>query len=59
MSKINTFNTRKKIEISGKKYIFFDLNVIADTLNFDLSSIPTTLKVLLENLLRFRIISIK
>ena len=52
MSKINTFNTKKILEIDGKKYIFFDLNALKDTFEFDLNSIPLTLKILLENLLR-------
>jgi len=52
MSSINTFKTKKIIEIDGKKYIFFDLNVLENIFSLNLRSIPSTLKILLENLLR-------
>ena len=52
MKSINTFKTRSEIEINGKKYVYFDLNVLAKHLNFNLSSIPNSIKILLENLIR-------
>ena len=52
MKSLNTFKTRSEIEINGKKYIYFDLNILAKHFNFDLSSIPNSIKVLLENLIR-------
>jgi len=52
MSTINTFNSKKIIEIDGQKYTFFDLNALKSTFKLDLATIPFTLKILLENLLR-------
>lgn len=52
MSIINTFKTKKLIEINDKKYTFFDLNVLNNIFDLDLNAIPVTLKILLENLLR-------
>ena len=52
MKSINTFKTRLEIEIHGKKYVYFDLNLLAKHFNFMLSSIPNSKKILLENLIR-------
>jgi len=52
MSIINTFKTKKIIEIDDQKYIFFDLNVLENIFSLDLKTIPSSLKILLENLLR-------
>ena len=52
MSITNTFKTKKIIEIDGQKYIFFDLNVLENIFNFNLKAVPSSLKILLENLLR-------
>jgi len=52
MKSINTFKTRLEIEIHGKKYAYYDLNLLAKHFNFELSSIPNSIKILLENLIR-------
>ena len=52
MKSINTFNTKTEIEINGTKYIYFDLNKLANYFNFELLSIPNSIKILLENLIR-------
>ena len=52
MKSINTFKSKLEIEIQGKKYVYFDLNLLAKHFNFELSSIPNSTKVLLENLIR-------
>jgi len=52
MNSINTFKTRSEIDINGKKYIYFDLNILAELFNFNLELIPNSIKVLLENLIR-------
>ena len=49
---IDTFNTKKILEINSKKYIYFDLNVLESVFKFDLKAVPLTLKILLENLIR-------
>ncbi|MDC0498305.1 aconitate hydratase AcnA [Alphaproteobacteria bacterium] len=52
MKSLNSFNTRKQIIIDNKIYYYFDLNVLANTYGFDLSKIPNSIKILLENLIR-------
>ena len=52
MAIINSFKTKKNIQIDGKNYIFFDLNALASKFSLDLNKVPVTLKILLENLLR-------
>jgi len=38
--------------IDKKSYKYFDLNILANTYNFDLSKIPNSIKIILENLIR-------
>ena len=52
MRSLNSFNTKKQITIDDKAYCYFDLNVLANTYGFDLSKIPNSIKILLENLIR-------
>ena len=52
MTIIDTFNAKQIIEIDSRKYTFFDLNVLERACKIDLCSVPLTLKILLENLLR-------
>ncbi|MCB9996585.1 MAG: aconitate hydratase AcnA [Rhodospirillales bacterium] len=48
----DTLNTRKTLTVDGKEYDYFSLKAAEEQLG-DLSRLPFTLKVLLENLLRF------
>ena len=48
---LDTLQTRKTISVAGKDYDYFSLKVVEDKLG-DLSRLPFSLKVLLENLLR-------
>ena len=48
----DSFATRKTLTVDGKNYDYFSLNAAADKVG-DVSRLPYTLKVLLENLLRF------
>ncbi len=52
MNSINTFKTLSIIEVNGQKYKYYDLNLLANHFNFDLNSIPNSIKILLENLVR-------
>ncbi len=52
MRSLNSFKTRKKITIDNKFYYYFDLNILASSYGFDLSKIPNSIKILLENLIR-------
>ncbi len=52
MSSLNSFNSRKTLTVAGKNYTYFDLGEAARTGLGDISKLPLSLKVLLENLLR-------
>ena len=52
MKSLNSFNAFKDITIDNKNYKYFDLNTLASLYNFDLSKIPNSIKVILENLIR-------
>ncbi len=46
----NSFNSKASLDVNGRRYQIFALDALND--RFDLSKLPVTLKVLLENLLR-------
>ncbi len=46
----DSFNARSALDVGGKKYEIFRLDSLAD--RFDLSRLPFSLKILIENLLR-------
>ncbi|GAB4166592.1 MAG: aconitate hydratase AcnA [Thalassobaculales bacterium] len=48
----DTLKTRRTLTVDGKEYDYFSLPAAAETLG-DVSRLPYTLKVLLENLLRY------
>jgi aconitate hydratase len=48
----DSLNTRKTLTVDGKDYDYFSLKAAAEKIG-DISRLPYTLKVLLENLLRF------
>lgn len=50
---INSFRTKSVLDVDGKKYNYFSLAKLANMLDVDLSTMPFSLKILLENLLRF------
>ena len=52
MQSKNTFKTRSILEINGQKYVYFDLNILANYFGFNLNNIPNSIKILLENLIR-------
>ena len=52
MTFIDTYKTFSKIDINGKKYIYFDLNKLANHFKLNLSLLPFSIKILLENLIR-------
>ncbi len=51
MSSIDTFKSRGTLEVAGKAYEIHRLQAVADA-GFDVASLPYSLKILLENLLR-------
>ena len=52
MRSLNSFNTRKQILIDDKNYNYYDLNILASTYGFNLSKIPNSIKIIIENLIR-------
>jgi len=48
----DTLKSAKTLDVGGKTYHYYDLNAVADKGWGDLSKLPFSLKVLLENLLR-------
>ena len=52
MKNINSFNSECVIEINDEKFKYFDLNKAAEYFNIDLSKIPISIKIIIENLLR-------
>ena len=48
----DTLNTRRSLDVGGKAYAYYSLEAAAESLG-DISRLPYSLKVLLENLLRF------
>src|SRR5690242_6731285 len=48
----DSFSTKSLLEVNGKKYSYFDLKKAQKKLGVDLTKLPFSLKVLLENLLR-------
>jgi aconitate hydratase len=52
MPSLNSFNSRRTLSAGGKTYSYFDLNTACQNGLGDISRLPVSLKVLLENLLR-------
>ena len=50
---LDSLKTLASFSIAGKQYRFFSLKEAAKKLNFNLASLPYSLRILLENLLRF------
>lgn len=52
MSSLDSFNARKTLSVNGKSYTYYSLDAAAENGLGDISSLPASLKVLLENMLR-------
>ncbi len=52
MPALNSLKTRKSLKVGSKSYDYFSLKAAEKTLG-DLSRLPNSMKVLLENLLRY------
>ena len=52
MKNINSFNAEQNLTIDGQNYKYFDLKTVANAFKFDLSKVPISLKIILENLTR-------
>ncbi len=49
----DTLKTKAKMSVAGKEYCYFSLKKLEKSLKIDISRLPFSLKVILENLLRF------
>lgn len=49
---LNSFNSQHTLEVKDKEYTYYDLNRASENGAGDISRLPVSLKVLLENLLR-------
>ena len=52
MKNKNTFNSEEIIEINNQKFKYFDLHKVAKSFDINLSKIPISIKIIIENLLR-------
>ena len=52
-TKIDSFKAQKTLQVEDQQYQYFDLNIVASQLGISLGNLPITLRILLENLVRF------
>ncbi len=52
MKNINSFNSEHNIRVNNKDYRYFNIKSVAKLFNVNLSRVPISIKILLENLLR-------
>jgi aconitate hydratase len=50
---LDSFNVKSTLKVNGKSYIYYSLRKLADKLGDDILILPYSLKILLENMLRF------
>ncbi|NRA88174.1 MAG: aconitate hydratase AcnA [Rhizobiales bacterium] len=53
LDSIDSFNCRRELKVGGKTYVYFDLKAAEENGLTGISKMPNSLKVVLENLLRF------
>ncbi len=52
MKNLNSFNSEQNLEVNNDFYKYFDLKIVADQFNVNLSKVPISIKIILENLIR-------
>lgn len=52
MPSLDSFKSRRTLSVNGKEYVYYSLNAAAENGLGDVSRLPASLKVLLENMLR-------
>ncbi len=52
MKNINSFNSKQNLEINNTFYNYFDLKTVGDQFKVNLTDVPISIKIILENLLR-------
>ena len=53
MQSINSFNTKRQLSVNGTHYDYFSLPALEEAGEKGISTLPYSLKILLENLLRY------
>jgi aconitate hydratase len=53
VNNLDSLKTKNKLRVAGKEYNYFDLPTAAAAMNFNLANMPCSMKILLENLLRY------
>jgi len=53
VTSINSFNSLKQLTVNGESYDYFSLKTLQDSHGLQLQKMPHSLKILLENLLRY------
>lgn len=53
MASLDTFNTRRTLNVNGKEYDYYSLTAVEEAGLKNISTLPYSLKILLENLLRY------
>lgn len=48
----NSFQSKSELIVNGKKYYYYDIQIAAEKLGFNVNDLPFSMKVLFENLLR-------
>ncbi len=52
-STIDSFKAKKVLKVGSISYSYYDLNTIADQIGLNLKNLPVTLRIILENQVRF------
>ncbi len=52
MKNLNSFNSQQKLQVNGQIYKYFDLKIVSEVFDINLSDIPISIKIILENLIR-------
>ncbi len=52
MKNLDSFNSEQNLVIDNQNYKYFDLKIVSDMFGLDLSEVPISLKIILENLIR-------
>ena len=52
MKNINSFNSEQILEVNKQIYKYFDLKTLSNYFDINLSKVPISIKIILENLLR-------
>ncbi len=50
---LDSFKTRSTLNVGAQEYVYFSLPIAAKAMGFELSTMPYSLKVLFENMLRY------